>query len=197
MGNMTTGLTGGLFTIVLLVIIGYFIRIDLADVTGMARENARKKMPSLADQLGYQIIASRTAQKQGGLEKNFGRYAVRVDGDKSRIQVEFKKSTGLRLSTLSQNDFDLGKLSPLSFANPELKRFFKMSGARDGLNRDALESALLPLVAGFDNRTLRYLYVKDEYLRVGFQHRGYIPASKIQESLSVLEQVAEKLVAVK
>ena len=197
MENITTGLGGGLFTIVLLLVIGYLIRIDMADITGIARAKARSAMPALAQQLGYQLIEPRTEQKQGGLEKNFGRYQISVNGDMSRIQVAFSKSTGLRISSLEKNDFSSGELQQLQFANSSLQRFFKLRSARANHDSAVLDESLAPLAEQFDSRAIKYVYIKDEYLRIGFQYRGYLPASAIRDSLPVLEGVAAKIAAIR
>ena len=51
-------------TAVILVLFGYFNKLDMADLTGFARSNAKEGMLSLADQLGYEYVAARTDAQQ-------------------------------------------------------------------------------------------------------------------------------------
>lgn len=186
----------GLLTIALLFIVGYVIRLDMSDMTGWARKSARAGMEELAAALNYQRIAPRTDLKQGGLEKQFPGFRIHVDGDMSRIQVEFSRNTGLRLSSLQQNDFDIGELTVLAFGNTRLNAFFSLraGSAHWQQQSEALEALLLPLTDQFRGRAVKYLYLKDEYLRVGFYHRNYLPLDLIKASLPVLESFAEQLV---
>lgn len=193
---MTESITTGLFTIALIVVVGYFIRLDMSDITGMARKAARQGMGPLAESLKYQRIEPRTAQQQGGLEKQYSGFQIRVDGDLSRIQVEFRKNTGLRLSSLSQNDFDEGKLAAVQFSDQGLNRFFPLRAAGDRWQQQltALESLLQPLTKQFDARGVKFVYIRDEYLRIGFHHRNYLPVSVIENAIPVLETFAREFV---
>ena len=193
---MTETITAGLFTIALLVVVGYFIRLDMADITGLARKAARDAMAPLAQSLNYERIPPRTPQQQGELEKQYPGFSVRVDGDLSRIQVEFGRNTGLRLSSLNQNDFDQGRLAPVQFTEARLNRFFPLRAADERWQQDmeSLQNLLLPLAEEFNSRGVKFLYLRDEYLRIGFHHRNYLPVSVIESAVPVLETFARELV---
>lgn len=193
---MTESVVTGLLTMALIVVVGYCIRLDMSDITGMARKAARSGMAELTTTLGYQQILPRTDQKQGGLEKQFPGFRIQVEGDMSRIQVEFNKSTALRFSSLRQNDFDGGDWAVLNFTAASLNAFFPLrcGTERWQQNAAALEALLLPLAQHFDVRAVKYLYIKDEYLRIGFYHRNYLPLNVIKESLPVLETFAKQFV---
>lgn len=196
---MNDPLVSGLITIVVILVAGYFAKLDMADITGLARRAAINATPPLAQELGYELIPARTPDKQGGLKKDFGRYEIKVEGNASRIQVDFKKDMGLVLSTLANNDFGLGKTDPIEFSNSELNKFFKLRGAKAQLQQkqQAIEAALAPLQQQFANRKLKFLYLKDEYLRITFAYRHYLPADTLKSALPAVEQAANALVALK
>lgn len=189
----------GLMGLALFAVIGYFAKLDLADMTGLAKKSAKKNMQPLANELGYELIAPRTPDQQGGLAKKASGYRIRVDADKSRIQIEFNKNLRMRLSSLTKNDFDNAGLKHLEFSEGALNGFFPLRAAAEKMQaRSAdLETALIPLVDRFDSRKVAFLYVKDEYLRVGFNYRNYLPTDYLKELLPVLEQAAKQLVALK
>lgn len=194
MGNVA----GGVVTIVFFIGLAYVIKLDMADMTGLSRKAAAQKMKPLAETLGYSLIAARTPHQQGGIEKSFGSFSIMVSGDRSRIEVEFKRPLGLLLSSLKKNDFSHGEFQPLQFTNKHLNGFFHLKASKSMPNsvKDQLEQALLPLSEKFDNRKVEYLYIKDEYLRLGFAHRNYLPVSVIEEAVPILEDVAGALLAV-
>ena len=193
---MTEAITTGILTLAVLAVVGYLIRLDMADMTGLARKAASEKMQALASELNYQRIAPRTSLKQGGLEKRFPGFTLEVDADKSRMQLAFDRNSGLRLSSLDKNDFDEGGLQPLNFPGSRVNDFFPLraAAARWQDQEQSLESLLQPLVEQFDTRAVKYLYMKDEYLRIGFHYRHYLPVNVIRESVPALQTFGEQFV---
>lgn len=192
-------LISGLITLAFLLVIGYITKLDMADITGLAKKAAKKGMQGVATQLDYQLIAPRTPDQQGGLQKTVQGIEIRVDADKSRIQIEFKRPLGMRLSSLSQNDFDLGGLQAVNFSLAALNDFFPLRALQPALHKqqNTVELLLLPLVEAFDNRQTKHLYIKDEYLRLAFAHRNYLPPELLIKALPILENAAKELAAMK
>ncbi|MDX1692256.1 MAG: hypothetical protein R3208_00750 [Ketobacteraceae bacterium] len=193
---MTEIITTGILALAVGLAVGYFIRLDMADVTGLSRKAAKDGMKALADELNYELEAPRTPQQQGGLKKDLPGFSITVDTLLSRIQVTFDETTDLRLSSLSKNHIGADDLAPLDFSSSRLNRFFPLraAGTSWNENRDELEALLLPLVEAFDSRQVDYLYVKDQYLRIGFYHRNYLPLSVLHGALPVLETFGKGLV---
>ena len=186
-------------TLAILFAFGYYLKLDMADMTGLARGHAKQGMSALADQLGYSLLDVEAESKQRGLEKNFGRYKIEVDCDGSQIEVDFNKELGLFLFSMPDRVFDQNKFQGVSFSQEKLNKLFRVRAVsnRKAEKIAAIESALFPLGEQFLSRKVKYIYIENEYLRIGFEHNNYLPVSLIENAIPVVEQVAKQLVQVK
>ncbi|PIE41155.1 MAG: hypothetical protein CSA49_04805 [Gammaproteobacteria bacterium] len=187
-----------IITLIIVAAVAYYLKLDLADVTSRAGETAAKNTKALANQLGYTITSPRSASRQDAMTKQYKGYQITIDGDHSQIEIDFQRSLGLRLFS-SENQFgEVPKLHVFNFSNSKLDKFFvyKVANKKMLNQQKALQEALLPLIDHFDNRRLKYLYIKDEYLRIGFAYRNYLPIDFIRQSLPPVEQAAEALKAI-
>lgn len=189
----------GLVTLIILVAVGYYLKLDMADMTGMCRERAAKNTHRIAEELGFAITSKRSSKRQDVMEKRYGQFQIMVDGDHARIEVDFNRPLGFKVSSLSNDDMDAGKLQAFKFSNRTLNRFFvlKVASQKTLENLPNIEQALLPLVEQFQGRSLKYLYIEEEYLRIGFSYRSYLPEKVIKQSLPVVEKTAQALSALR
>ncbi len=190
------------FIVVVIIVVTFYyvyIKIDLADVTGLARKSVAKHNRAFAKELGYKIVSQRAYGNQEAMSKKYNGYDITVDGFNSQIEVDFHSSFGMRLFSTKNQLGDQEKLSAFKFNNSKLNRFFvyKVATEKAKNNMEAIESVLLPLIKSLDNRRLKYLYIKDEYLRIGFAYRNYLPLKFIRNTLPIVQKAAEELKAIK
>ncbi|MCG8671483.1 MAG: hypothetical protein MI867_18910 [Pseudomonadales bacterium] len=188
-----------LVTAVILILFGYFNKLDMADLTGFARTNAKEGMLPLADKLGYEYVAARAETQQAGLKKRFGRYIVEVNPEASQIEVEFSRPLGIHLSSLPDSDFDAERFVAVEFTQKSLNDLFKVRALHEkgAITEASLETVIVSLADKFLSRKVKYIYLENEYLRVGYEYRNYLPVSVIEDALPTIEQTAEGLLALK